>query len=101
HLLILPKKHSNMLSDLTGDESNEFMKVVTHANNILTDVLKPQGMNIGMNIGSAAGASIPPHIHMHVLPRWQRDTNFLPLIGETKVCSFDLEELFKKLVPHF
>jgi ATP adenylyltransferase len=101
HLLILPKKHIDTLCDLTVDESNELMETIKNANKILTNVLKPQGMNIGMNIGATAGASIPSHIHMHILPRWQRDTSFLPLISGTKVCSFDLEELFKKLVQHF
>lgn len=101
HLLVLPIAHKDRLFSLTPEELHEYMDVITHCTKVANDVLKAQGVNVGMNIGKIAGASIPSHIHMHVLPRWERDTNFLPLICDTKALSTDMREIYTELKPHF
>ena len=67
----------------------------------IQQALKSDGMNIGINLGKAAGAGIPSHLHVHLLPRWESDTNFMPTIAETKVISFDLKDIYKKLAAEF
>ncbi len=101
HLLILPIEHESSLSGLSREARNEMMEVVTHSTQIVTDILNAQGINVGFNFGRAAGAGIPAHLHMHVLPRWQGDTNFMVTLADTKQISIDLIELYKKLKPYF
>lgn len=100
HLLIISLKHKNCLKDLSPESRYELIELTNHCINILTDTLGAQGINVGLNIGKASGAGLPDHIHQHVLPRWQGDTNFLPLLTETKQISVDLKEVFQKLKPH-
>ncbi len=100
HLLILPLKHKASLSDLTSAARAELMELTHHCTEILKKALDAHGINIGMNLGKAAGAGLPTHLHMHVLPRWRGDTNFLPLLAEVKPVSVDLKQLFKRLKPH-
>jgi ATP adenylyltransferase len=101
HLLILPSQHCAQLHQLSKEARAEMMEVTMHSINILTTELESQGMNSGLNLGKAAGAGIPSHLHMHILPRWIGDTNFLPALGNTKHISFDLNEIYNQLKPAF
>ena len=97
HVLVLPQREVQDLADLTPDESADFMKTITRTEKILQEALHPDGINIGINLGSAAGAGIPKHLHCHLVPRWLGDTNFMPVIGDTKVLPIALEHLWEKL----
>jgi len=101
HLLIVALDHKNCLKDLTPDARKELIELTSASTDILQNTMKAQGINIGINIGKAAGASIPAHLHEHILPRWVGDTNFLPTLAETKQISVDLPQLYKQLKPHF
>ncbi len=101
HLLILPIEHCNSLSGLSADVRFEMMEVVTQSTQIMHDVLHAQGINVGLNLGRASGAGIPAHVHMHVLPRWIGDTNFMVTLADTKQISIDLYALYTKLRPYF
>ena len=101
HLLVVPYAHKAQLSDLSTDESNELMAVATHCEQILLETIKPNGLNIGLNLGKAAGAGIPGHLHLHIVPRWEGDTNFMPIIADTKPISFDLRKMFELLACAF
>ena len=100
HLLVLPLEHKAKLSALSPETRTEIMQVVSDCSIVLERELGAKGINIGLNQGKAAGAGIPSHLHFHVLPRWLGDTNFLPIIGQTKVISVSLNDLFDKLKPH-
>lgn len=101
HLLIIPYAHTPTLNTLSLDVRTEMMEIAAYTTTVLESTLKNQGCNIGINIGKAAGAGIPEHIHMHVLPRFFGDTNFLPTLADTKQISIDLHEIYKKLHPAF
>lgn len=101
HLLVLPLRHVGTIQELSADERTEIMEIASASTKILKDVCNAEGFNIGINIGKAAGASIPSHMHMHVLPRWIGDTNFMPALGETKVISFDLNTMYGILKKEF
>jgi ATP adenylyltransferase len=101
HLLILPYRHIAQISDMSVEERAEFFEVVSHAVTIVTKVVDAHGANVGMNLGKAAGAGIPDHLHLHIVPRWVGDSNFLPVIGKTKQISVDLFALYGRLVEAF
>ncbi len=101
HLLILPFEHNGALEDLSIETQKELIQLISHSTVILKKELKAQGINVGINLGKAAGAGIPSHLHVHVLPRWFGDTNFLPTLSETKQVSSDLGKLYKDLSPKF
>jgi len=101
HLLILPFEHQPCISDLSAQARAEAMELVAHSTRIVKEELKAQGVNVGMNLGKIAGAGIPSHMHIHVLPRWSGDANFMPLLANTKVISFDLNKIYAQLKPHF
>jgi ATP adenylyltransferase len=101
HLLILPLAHLSRLDELDKQTRADIMELTTHSTEILTRVLGAHGINVGLNLGKAAGAGIPAHLHMHVLPRWTGDTNFLPTLAHTKQISFDLQDMFARLKPAF
>ncbi len=101
HVLVIPKRHLSGFYDLSGEEITEIMKTVRLSMKAIESVMKPQGFNFGANIGKAAGAGIDDHIHFHVLPRWNGDTNFMPAIGEVKIISQDLLQTKKLLVEAF
>ena len=101
HLLVIPYDHVSDLTQLSEDARHEMMELTTKATTILREILSAQGINVGMNLGKAGGAGIPSHVHMHVLPRYTGDTNFIATLAETKNISFDLKELYNKLQPHF
>jgi len=101
HLMVVPYRHVPSLLDLTDEELAELMKVTQISERVLRQALNPQGFNIGMNLGRCAGAGIDEHIHIHIVPRWKGDTNFMPVIGETKVLPELLSQTYKKLRPLF
>lgn len=96
HIMICPNKHTNSLRRLTRDEINDFFDLTFKMKDVLDKAIKPQGYNIGFNIGRFAGAGVD-HIHMHIVPRWKNDINFMPVISNTKVISESLQDLYKKL----
>ena len=85
HLMVVPFRHIPDYTDLDSDELPEFTEFTRHALAVIRSVSAPHGFNIGINAGSAAGAGIAPHLHQHVVPRWGGDSNFMPVIGQTKV----------------
>ena len=97
HLLISPKAHKANLEDLTPEEIKELLELAIEMKLALTKVLKPDGFNMGFNIGAVAGAGLVGHLHLHLVPRWGGDTNFMPVLSETKVISQSLNLLYKKL----
>lgn len=101
HLLILPRKHIGDIWKLSDGVNANLAKWVQKSARILSTVLKCQGLNIGMNHGAVAGAGIPQHLHWHIVPRWGGDTNFFPLIAETKALPETLEQTYERLAPHF
>ncbi len=90
HLMVVPNRHISKINEITTDEFAEITKQISFATEALTQLYSPQGFNIGANIGKAAGAGIDTHIHFHIIPRWNGDTNFMPVVGEVKVISHDL-----------
>lgn len=97
HLLALPYREVAELENLDNAERAEFMDLIIRAKKILTRALNPDGFNVGMNLGSAAGAGIPTHLHAHIVPRWSGDTNFMPVIGLTRVLPTSLEWMWDRL----
>lgn len=97
HLMIAPYKHTSRLSDLNDDEWLDIVGLLNLSIKLLEEVYKPQGFNIGMNLGRVAGAGIEEHLHIHIVPRWSGDTNFMPLISNTKVIPESLEDTYNKL----
>jgi ATP adenylyltransferase len=97
HLLIAPLRHVKDISLLKGEEILDIFKTLKEAKKILNRVLNPSGFNIGINISAVAGAGITQHLHIHIVPRYRGDTNFMPVIYNTKIISQSLDDLFKKL----
>ncbi|HQU08767.1 MAG: HIT family hydrolase [Verrucomicrobia bacterium 21-51-4] len=97
HLLAVPYREVPSLEAMTQAERADLMELTLKAQQILTRALKPDGFNIGMNLGSAAGAGIPQHVHMHIVPRWQGDTNFMPVLAETKTLTQSLDTMWERL----
>jgi ATP adenylyltransferase len=101
HLLIAPKQHENSLAGLAPEEYSDLSEVLRRAVDIVKTVLNPGGVNVGMNLGKCAGAGIEDHLHWHIVPRWEGDTNFMPVIGETRVMPQHLADSYDRLQPHF
>ena len=97
HLMIAPYRHTANLQDLTDDEAREHFDIVRKSVELLTRALKPAGFNVGLNIGKVAGAGIEEHLHTHIVPRWQGDANFMPVLSNTKVIPEALAATYKKL----
>tara|TARA_B100001245_G_scaffold46337_1_gene30250 strand:+ start:482 stop:1057 length:576 start_codon:yes stop_codon:yes gene_type:complete len=101
HLMVVPKRHLPSLTSATVQERIEIITLTALAEVALTEVYAPQGLNVGLNLGSAGGAGVVGHIHVHVVPRWSGDTNFMTVIGETRVLPEELEQTAAKLRPIF
>ena len=101
HLLILPRRHIGEIWDLSKEENAEIAHWIQTSLKILKKVYNCDGFNVGLNHGSVAGAGIPQHLHWHVIPRWSGDTNFFPLIAETKALPETLEQTYNKLKESF
>ena len=97
HLMVVPYLHSKDLADLPDDTLLEMMQLTQRAVSVLGQEYQPQGFNIGMNLGAVAGAGITEHLHMHVVPRWQGDANFVSVIGQTRVLPETLEETYHRM----
>jgi ATP adenylyltransferase len=97
HLLIAPAAHKGVLGTLDDREMLDLMMTMTRMTAVLERAMKPDGYNVGLNLGAAAGAGLPGHLHWHVVPRWQGDTNFMPVVSDTKVISQSLHTLYDLL----
>jgi len=96
HSLVIPNRHVQDLSQLNEEEMKDLMDLVIRTKELTTKAIAPQAFNIGLNIGHIAGAGIPHHLHVHVVPRWKGDVNFMPAIFETKVMPISLTTVYKK-----
>jgi ATP adenylyltransferase len=101
HLMVAPFRHAGRLGDLEDDELLDMDHLLQRSVGALREVAQPDGFNLGMNLGQVAGAGIPDHLHWHVVPRWSGDTNFMPVVGETKVLPELLAESYAKLTAAF
>jgi len=101
HLLIVPLDHVGELESAPKETTDEMMDLTKRSQRVLRDAYKPSGFNIGMNLGRVAGAGISDHIHIHVLPRWTGDTNFMSTVGQTRVISEELTTTYRKLRDKF
>ncbi|MHC4737767.1 MAG: HIT family protein [Planctomycetota bacterium] len=97
HLLIAPKRHIGELDLAEDDELLELTKLVRESEKVVSLAIKPHGFNVGMNFGRCAGAGLPEHLHIHVVPRWDGDTNFINVCSDTDIISQSLTELFEQL----
>ena len=101
HLMIIPERHLDDISELTAEERREIFALLDTAVKVLKDAMSPNGFNVGMNLGKAAGAGIAEHVHVHVIPRWEGDTNFMSVVGNVRVVPEDLATTAAKLAPLF
>ncbi len=101
HLMVAPRRHVAELERLTAAERREVVDALHRAAAIVRREFHPQGMNLGMNLGAAAGAGIADHLHWHVVPRWNGDTSFMPTLGSVKVMPEHLLETYDRLHAHF
>lgn len=97
HLLVAPNAHKGRLQELTEAEHVECMQIVTRAVGVIEEAMDADGMNVGLNVGRVAGAGLPSHLHWHIVPRWNGDTNFMPVLGDVKVISQSLDSAWQLL----
>jgi ATP adenylyltransferase len=97
HLMVVPYRHTADLTDLTPEERDELMALAQWCSRLLTAALGPDGFNVGMNLGRVAGAGIADHLHLHLVPRWSGDTNFMPVVADTRVLPDSLQNSYAKL----
>jgi ATP adenylyltransferase len=101
HLMVVPNRHLAALEALTLDEQRELMQLARLSEMALNEAYRPQGINVGINLGKAAGAGIENHLHIHLVPRWSGDTNFMTAVGQTRVLPEDLAATTARLRPIF
>ena len=101
HLMVAPIRHVATLAASTEDERAELMRFTRHAEMALTEAYQPHGINVGMNLGRPAGAGIVDHLHIHLVPRWNGDTSFISVVGQTRVLPEDLSQTAVRLRPIF
>jgi ATP adenylyltransferase len=101
HLMVVPARHVASLALTTAEERGELMALARQAEMALTEAYSPQGINVGINLGRSAGAGVVDHLHVHLVPRWTGDTNFMSVIGEVRVLPEDLATTKKRLKPIF
>ncbi len=97
HLMVVPYKETADLNDLTGEELRDLMELTRRCVNALRETMNPDGFNVGVNLGRCAGAGITEHLHIHVVPRWNGDTNFMPVTGQTRVLPEALDDIAARL----
>lgn len=97
HLLVAPLAHKATLADLTSDELLDTVETVRLMTAFLSELIRPDGFNVGLNLGKVAGAGLPGHLHWHIVPRWNGDTNFMPVLADTKVIVQSLDALWQLL----
>ena len=101
HLMIIPQRHLGGIDELTGEERAEIFSLLDMSIRVLKGDMNPNGFNVGMNLGKAAGAGIAEHVHVHVIPRWEGDTNFMSVVGSVRVIPEDLSTTAARLAPLF
>lgn len=101
HLLVVPYRHVDSLEKLEAEEHDDLFRLVRDASVRLRQAVRAEGLNIGLNLGAVAGAGIAAHLHVHIVPRWSGDTNFMPVIADTRVVSQALHETREHLLEHF
>jgi ATP adenylyltransferase len=101
HVLVVPFRHIDDVSKMTAEEKTEIMDLMDLSVKVLRRAMNPQGFNIGMNLGNAAGAGVDSHIHLHIVPRWIGDTNYATVVGNTRFIPEGIEETHKVLLPYF
>ncbi|MHC4605845.1 MAG: HIT family protein [Planctomycetota bacterium] len=99
HLMIAPYAHKKDLDELTPEETQELFALAAEMKGLLEKKIRPHGFNLGINLGRIAGAGLPGHLHLHIVPRWQGDTNFMPVVGRTKVLPLSLEDVYERMCP--
>jgi ATP adenylyltransferase len=97
HLLLAPQRHAGDLAELNDNELLELIKLIAASQKVLTAAIKPHGFNVGMNFGRCAGAGLPEHLHIHIVPRWDGDTNFMDVCADTDVISQSMRDLYRQL----
>ncbi len=101
HLMVIPFEHKPNLEELTPETRAEMMELTSRCTTVLSSIYRPQGFNVGVNIGEAAGAGVLGHVHIHIVPRWKGDTNFMSSIGGTRVLPESLEDTYKRVQAIF
>ena len=101
HLLVAPVRHVPDLESLTEKETLDLLLMVRRSIEVLKKVMSPEGFNVGLNLGSVAGAGVEAHLHFHIVPRWNGDTNYMSVLGEVRVIPEHITETYGKLVPYF
>lgn len=101
HLLIVPLEHVRYIDLLTKDAQHELIEVMAYCVEVTKKVCKSDALNVGLNMGRAAGASVPDHLHVHIVPRFEGDTSFFPVTAQTVVCSFDMLKIFAQFKEYF
>jgi ATP adenylyltransferase len=101
HLMVVPNRHVGKLAELTADEQADVMTLTRHGEIALTEAYDPQGLNVGINLGRPAGAGVVDHLHVHLVPRWTGDTNFMSVVGNVRVLPEELAQTAERLKPIF
>jgi len=101
HLMVVPNRHIAALAEASHEELAELMAMTRRAEIALAEAYSPDGMNLGINLGRPAGAGVPGHLHLHLVPRWEGDTNFMTVVGETRVLPEEPTQTLKRLSPIF
>lgn len=101
HLLVAPTRHVSGLETLSDKATLELLKMVRRSIDILKEIMAPEGFNVGLNLGRVAGAGMEEHMHFHIVPRWNGDTNFMTVHGDVRVIPEHIKETYRKLRPHF
>jgi ATP adenylyltransferase len=101
HVMVVPNRHIGSLAEASRRELSELMTLTRRAEIALTEAYRPHGMNMGINLGRPAGAGLPGHLHIHLVPRWEGDTNFMTVVGSTRVVPEEPPQTLKRLTPIF
>lgn len=101
HLMVVPNRHVGSLAGLSAEEAAEVMRLTQASETVLTEVYQPQGINVGINLGRPAGAGVVDHVHVHLVPRWTGDTNFMSVVGNVRVLPEEVHQSAERIRPAF